>query len=178
MFISTAFAAEAAHGPAGPFYAAPEFWVGIAFLIVVVGAFRPVARMITAGLDKRSDAIKTRLDEAAKLREDAQAMLAEYQRKQRDAMKEAEDIIAHAKAEAQRLADQAAKDLEASLKRREEQAVERIAQAEAQAMKEVRDQSVDIAIAATRKLFAETLSAQQADALIVKGIADLSGKLH
>ena len=176
MFISPAHAADAAPGLA--FYATPEFWVGIAFLIVVVGAFRPVARAITAGLDKRSVQIKNRLDDATKLREDAQAMLAEYQRKQRDSMKEAEDIIAHAKVEAQRLAEQAARDLEASLKRREQQAVERIAQAEAQAMKEVRDRSVDIAIAATRTLLAENLSAQQADSLIVKGIAALDGKLH
>jgi F-type H+-transporting ATPase subunit b len=176
MFISPAFAADAGH--AVPFYAAPEFWVGIAFVIVVVGAFRPVSKAITAGLDKRSAQIKARLDEAAKLRDDSQAMLAEYQRKQRDAMKEAEDIIAHARGEAERLAKQAAADLEASLKRREQQAIDRIAQAEAQAMKEVRDQSVDIAVAAARKLLAENLSAQQSDALITKGIADLSGKLH
>lgn len=177
MFISAAYAADAA-GAHGPFYATPEFWVAVAFFIVVAGAAKPVIRALTAGLDARAEKIKARIDEAVKLHEDAKLMLAEYQRKQRDAMKEAEEIIAHAKAEAQRLADQSAKDLEASLKRREQQAMDRIAQAEAAALKEVRDQAVDIAVTATRKILGEQLDATQQGQLVDKAIGDLSGKLH
>ena len=73
--ISVAYAADAAHH-AGPFYAEPAFWVGIAFFLVVGLAFRPVVRALGAGLDARAAKIKARLDEAARLREEAQEMLA------------------------------------------------------------------------------------------------------
>jgi F-type H+-transporting ATPase subunit b len=105
-------------------------------------------------------------------------MLATYQRKQRDAMKEAEEIIAHAKAEAERLAQQAARDLEVSMKRREQMALDRIAQAEAQALKEVQNLAIDVAIGAARKVIGESLSPAQTALLVDNAITDLSGKLH
>ena len=181
--ISSAFAAAAEHGAAaaahhGPFYTEAHFWVDVAFILVVVLAWRPVSRAIAAGLDARSAKIKSRLDEAHKLREEAQEMLATYQRKQRDAMKEAEDIIAHAKAEAERLAKQAAKDLDASVKRREQMALDRIAQAEAQAVKEVKNLAVDVAIGAAQKVIGEALSAVQTASLVDGAIKELPAKLH
>jgi F-type H+-transporting ATPase subunit b len=177
--ISTAFAAEhgAAHA-AAPFYADPHFWVYIAFLLVVGLAFKPVFNAIGAALDGRAAKIKARLDEAAKLREDAQEMLATYQRKQRDAMKEAEEIIAHAKSEAERLSKQAAKDLEEALKRRETQALERIAQAEAAALKEVQNVAVDVALSAAQQVLAQSVTDAQKAALADAAIADLSRKFH
>jgi F-type H+-transporting ATPase subunit b len=178
MLISTALAATEGAAAHGPFYAQAEFWVAIAFLIVVGGAFRPVARAMAAALDMRAEKIKARIEEAHRLREDAQEMLVTYQRKQRDAMKEAEEIIAHAKAESQRMAEQAAKELEESLKRREQQAMDRIAQAEAQALKEVREQAVDVAIAATRKLVADGMTAKQSSGMIDDAIGELAKKLH
>lgn len=174
--ISPAFAADAGH--AVPFYADAAFWVSVSFFIVVAGFARPVIRALGAGLDARAAKIKARLDEAHKLREDAQEMLATYQRKQRDAMKEAEDIIAHAKVEAQRLAEQAAKDLDEQLKRREGQAMDRIAQAEAQALKEVQDVAVEVAVSAARQVIAESVTAQQASALVDNAIQELPRKLH
>lgn len=179
--ISTAFAAtaeQAAGAAHGPWYAAPELYVAIAFFAVVGFAAKPVFRGIVTALDMRRDKIKNRLDEAHRLREDAQEMLATYQRKQRDAMKEADEIIAHAKAEAQRMAEQAARDLEEIVKRREQQAMDRIAQAEAEALKEVRNLAVDIAMAATRQLIADNLGAKQGSALVDQAIKDLPGKLH
>lgn len=182
--ISAAYAAEAAHEVAnaaahhGPFYMEAHFWVDLAFIMVVALAFKPVSRAIAAALDARSAKIKARLDEAHKLREEAQEMLATYQRKQRDAMKEAEEIIAHAKAEAERLAKQAAIDLEVSMKRREKMAMDRIAQAEAQAVKEVQNLAVDVAIGAAQKVIGESLSAQQTGALVDGAIQELPGKLH
>ncbi|RAU22952.1 F0F1 ATP synthase subunit B [Paramagnetospirillum kuznetsovii] len=180
--ISSAFAAAAEHGAAvahhGPFYTEAHFWVDVAFILVVALAFKPVSRAIAAALDARAAKIKARLDEAHKLREEAQEMLATYQRKQRDAMKEAEEIIAHAKAEAERLAQQAAKDLDASIKRREQMAMDRIAQAEAQAMKEVQNLAVDVAIGAAQKLIGESLSAAQTTSLVDTAIQALPGKLH
>jgi F-type H+-transporting ATPase subunit b len=182
--ISSAFAAEtaehAAHGheAAGPFYTDPHFWVSIAFFLVVALGWRPVGRAISAALDARAAKIRARLDEAHKLREDAQEMLATYRRKQRDAMKEAEEIIAAAKAEAARLAEQAAKDLEEVLARREKAAIERIAQAEATALKEVQDLAVDVAISAARQMLAQSITADQAGKLVDGTIAELPQKLH
>lgn len=177
--ISSAFAATteaAAH--AGPFYTEAHFWVNVAFLLVIGLAWRPVARAIAAALDARSAKIKGRIDEAHRLREEAQELLATYQRKQRDAMREAEEIIAHAKAEAERLAQQAARDLEVQMKRREQMALDRIAQAEAQALKEVQHTAVDIAIAAATNVIGDSLSAGQRGALVDQSIKGLQGKLH
>ena len=180
--ISTAFAAELAGGQAAgseaAFYLDPHFWVGVAFALVVAIIFRPVTRGIIAGLDARTARIKARIDEAFVLREDAQEMLATYRRKQRDAVKEADDIIAHAKAEAERLSEQAARDLEDSLKRREKMAMDRLAQAEAQAIKEVQDLAVEVAIDAARRVLAGTITADQAATLVDGAIKDLPQKLH
>ncbi|TAN46496.1 MAG: F0F1 ATP synthase subunit B [Rhodospirillales bacterium] len=177
--ISAAYASEAGAGHAAvSFWQAPEFWVAIAFAIMVGAALKPLSRAIASALDIRAEKIKNRIDEANKLKEDAQEMLSAYQRKQREALKEAEDIVAHAKAEAERLAKQAAKDLEDSLKRREQQAVERIAQAEAKAVKEVRDIVVDIAIEAAEKAIAGNLPAAAAQSLIDGAIKDIGAKLN
>lgn len=183
MFISTALAAAAEHAPdaahaPGAFYTAPEFWVAIAFLMVVAYAAKPVGKGIAAALDTRAAKIKARMDEAERLRKEAQDLLATYQRKQREAMQEAEDIVNHARAEVERVAAQAAADLEASLARREKQALDRIAHAEAQARKEVQDAAVDIAIAAARRVIADSMSPQQSARLIDQALDELPGKLH
>ncbi|SOD99692.1 F0F1 ATP synthase subunit B [Caenispirillum bisanense] len=176
--ISPALAATAEGAHDLPFYADPTFWVAIALLLVIVAFARPVLRAITAGLDTRAAQIRTKLEEARKLREDAQALLAEYQRKQRDALGEAEDIIAHAKAEAERVRADAEVALEESIRRREQQAMERIANAEAEALRQVRNQAVDIAIAAAGRLLQDNLPAAKADALVEQTIRDLPAKLH
>lgn len=175
--IAVAYAAEAGEH-AAPFYATAEFWVAAAFVLVIAFAFRPVMRAVTAGLDARATQIKGKLDEARRLREDAQALLAEYQRKQRDALQEAEAILAHAKEEAARLRAEAEKNLEESVKRRERQALERIAQAEAQALAEVRNMAVDVAVKAAGNLIAAKVTAPKANALIDEAIKELPDKLH
>lgn len=180
MMFSAAYASEAAQAAAahGPFYASAEFWVSVAFVVVVGLAARPVFRAIAAGLDARGAKIKSQLEEVRKLREDAQALLAEYQRKQRDALQEAEGIIAHAKAEAERLRGEAKADLEHQVARRQQQALDRIAQAEAQAISEVRVMAINVAMSAAGSLIAEKLPASRADGLIDEAIGDLAGKLH
>lgn len=180
MFISIAQAAEAAaqHGEHGGFFTDPETWVAVTWLIVVALVARPVFRAITAALDLRREKIRARLEDAERLRTEAQEMLASYQKKQRDALKEAEAIVGQAKAEAERLTTQAAANLDDLLRRREQQAVERINQAETEALREVRNKAVDIAINATRKLIAENMSSEQASALIDQAIKDLPNRLH
>ncbi|WP_158043888.1 F0F1 ATP synthase subunit B [Skermanella pratensis] len=159
-------------------FQAAEFWVAVAFFIFLFFAFRPGAKALTAMLDDRADKIRQELEEAQRLREDAQSTLASYQRRQRDALKEAEDIIAHAREEAERLRLHAAADLDASMKRREAQAMDKIAQAEALALQEVKSLTVDLAIAASGRLIAENMDASQSAKLVDAAIADLPRNLH
>jgi F-type H+-transporting ATPase subunit b len=156
----------------------PEFWVLVAFLIVVVGGVYKVGPSIGKSLDDRAERIKTELDEAQRLREDAERTLAEYQRKQRDALKEAGDIIAHAKSEAERIGIQAGLDLDAMLERRTKQAEEKIAQEEAKAVADVRNTAIDVAIAAARQIIVEQMDAKTGGALIDNAIAALPQQLH
>ena len=156
----------------------PTFWVAIAFVVFVIAVFKPAKAAICGGLDARADRIRAELEEAARLREEAQKMLADYKRKQSEAAKEAEAMLAHAKEEAETLRQQAAADLAATLKRREAAAVEKIAQAEAQALQEVRHKAVDIAVAATASLLKESIDETKASALVDQSIQDLQGKLH
>ena len=162
----------------GHFLSAPETWVAVAFVIFVVLVWKPAQKALLSGLDARAARIEKELSEAARLREEAQGLLAQYQRKHRDAMKEANAIITHAREEADRLAQQAARDLEVSLKRREELAMQRIAQAEQQATADVRAAAVDVAIAATERLLKDKLDGAKADALIDQAIKELPAKLH
>ncbi|MDA1088727.1 MAG: F0F1 ATP synthase subunit B [Proteobacteria bacterium] len=156
----------------------PSFWASVAFVIFIAAAAKPISRLAVAGLDKRADKIRDDLDEAEKLREEAQDLLANYQRKQRDAIAEAEAIVAHAGEEAERLAGQAIMSLEASLERRRKLALERIAQAEAQALDRVLTMTVDIALDATHDFLANELKDKQANALTDAAIKDLAGNLH
>jgi F-type H+-transporting ATPase subunit b len=155
-----------------------SFWVAIAFIIFVVLAWRPLKKALVTALDDRTDRIRRDIDEAARLREEAQALLAEYKRKQRDAAAEAEEILRHARTEAERLKEQAATDLENLLARREQQAMDRIAQAEAQATAEVRALAVDLAVPATRRLLTDKAGGDMAARLIDDSIREIGTKLH
>lgn len=156
----------------------PTFWVAMGFLILAILAVAFVRKPILGMLDARVDSIRASLDEAASLREEAQQLLAEYQRKQRDAVKETEAMLARAKEEAERISRDGAETLEAALKRREELAIDKIAQAESDAVREVQRISVEVAVDATRVLITDKLDGAQADAIIDEAISDLSGKLH
>lgn len=156
----------------------PTFWVAIAFVVFVGLMVWKATKPILAGIDARGERIKTELDEAQRLREEAQKALAEYKRKQRDVAKEAEDLLANAKHEAELLRNQAAEDLKATLARREKAALEKIAQAEVQAVQDVRALAVDIAMAATAKLLSENVDPTRDQAMVDQAIKDLGQKLH
>ncbi|HEY1505419.1 MAG TPA: F0F1 ATP synthase subunit B [Stellaceae bacterium] len=155
-----------------------EFWVLVAFVIAIGFLISKVKDPITRSLDARAAKIKADLDEAQKLREEAQAKLAEFQLKQRDALKEAEGIIALAKEEAQRLAAQGAKDLEAAIERRRRMAQEKIALEEQKAMTDLRNVAVDVAVAALRRILTEDLDPAHQAALIDNAINALPPTLH
>ena len=149
-------------------------WVAVAFIIFVIAAIKPVVSKVGGMLDVKSAAIGAQLKEA----EEAQAALANYQRLQRDALKEAEDIVAHAKEEAARIRKDAKQHLTETLKRREEQAAEKIARAEAQALQDVRNQAVELAMVATGNLLAEKMTAEVNDKIVKNAVADLPARLQ
>ena len=156
----------------------PAFWVGLAFLLVIALIYKPAMNSSSASLDGRAVMIRTQIEEARKLREDAQALLADYQRKQRDAMAEAERIIQQAKEDATRMRTDAEQDLTRSIERRKQQALERIAQTEAQAIAQVRNTAVDVALNAAEALLRDNIAAGQAQTMVDKSIAELSKRLN
>jgi F-type H+-transporting ATPase subunit b len=156
----------------------PDISVAIAFVIFIVLVAWKGTKKLTAGLDQRADAIRKQLDETQNLREEAQAALASYQRQQRDALAEADDIVAQAKVDAERLKVQAEAVLTATIKRREEQAVERIAQAEATAIKDVRDQAIELAIGVATKIITEKMTKTVQNELVKDASEDLLKKFQ
>ncbi|MDH3335067.1 MAG: F0F1 ATP synthase subunit B [Rhodospirillaceae bacterium] len=184
MFISRALAAETAANHAEPlnyaepFYASTSFIVAAAFVMFFVFFGKKIFIALGSMLDDRSDKIRNELDEARRLREEAQDVLAEYERKQHDAMEEAENIVAAAREEAERLGLEASKQLDASIKRAEQMAKDRIDQAEAQAVAEVRAIVVDVAIEATGKILEKDISGAKAKEIINNSISEIGKKLN
>ncbi|MBL4722034.1 MAG: F0F1 ATP synthase subunit B [Alphaproteobacteria bacterium] len=160
------------------FISEPTFAVLVAFIIFVALLYKTAKKGISASLDAKIEEIRSEVDEAQKLREEAQATLAAYQRQQRDAIEEIETLLGRAQSEADAHRAEAERALETVLKRQEQQAQEKIAQAEATALREIRDQAIDVAISATSNLLAEKLSGDAGDALISQSIRDLPGRLH
>lgn len=156
----------------------PTFWTAIGFVILIACIAKPIWKTATEALDARADKIKTALDEATRLREEAQHLLAEYQRNQRDAARQCEELIARAKTDGEVRTDEARAALTAALKRREELAIEKIAQAEVEALQHVRNATVDISIAAAQKLIEKHIDAETGAALIDSTIAELPAKLN
>ncbi len=156
-----------------------EFWVALGFFAFLgLLGYVGVHRMIAKALDDRSARIKAELDEARKLRDDAAQLLADYQRKRQEAEGEAQDIIAGAKAEAERLAVDAKAKVEEFVTRRTQLAETKIAQAEAQAAADVRAAAADAAVAAAEKILAQEAKGKLAAELIAKGIEDVRKKLN
>lgn len=160
-------------------FASPEFWVLLATVIFVGVVFKPARKLITETLDARAARIRAELEEAKRLREEAAALLAEYQRQQQQALADAKNRVAEAQEEAARLRERAVGEIEAIARRRESQALNKIAQAEAAALQEVRNQAVDIAIAATRQLLKQQLAQGTAShQLTDAAISELPKRLH
>jgi F-type H+-transporting ATPase subunit b len=157
----------------------PETWVAIAFLIFVgiVIKFGAPQRLFKA-LDDRSIRIKAELDEALKLRKEAEGVLAEYRRRQGEAERTAESIVLNARVEAERMAAEAQVKVEEFIARRTKMAETKIAQAEAQALADVRAAAADVAIAAAEAILVKTTHGAAAEALLTQGIGDLKAKLH
>ncbi len=156
-----------------------EVWVTIGFLLFLcVLVYLGVHRKLAASLDERQARIRSELDEAARLRREAEALLADFERKGREAEREAEAIIASAKAEAERHAAEAKLRMEDFVARRTKMAEAKIAQAEAQALADVRAAAADAAVAAAEKILATAAKGQVAEDLLARGIDDVRKKFN
>jgi F-type H+-transporting ATPase subunit b len=156
-----------------------EFWVALGFFVFVgLLSYLGVHRIVAKSLDERAARIKAELDEARKLKDDAAALLADYQRKRQQAENEAQEIIADAKADAERLAIEAKAKIEEFVTRRTKMAETKIAQAEAQAAADVRAAAAEAAVAAAEKILTEETKGKLAGELIAKGIDDVRKKLN
>jgi F-type H+-transporting ATPase subunit b len=155
------------------------FWALIALLLFLFIVFRAkLPNAVTGMLDRRAERIRKDLDEARRLREEAEALLAEYETKRRDAGKEAEEIIARARADAEAYAADTRQKLAEMVKRRTRVANDRIAQAEAQAIKDVRAAATDLAVAAAERIIAAEAKGEEAAKLIEDSIAGLKKRLN
>ena len=159
-------------------FADPEFWVLVAAVIFVAAVWKPARKSLIGSLDERAARIRAELDEAKKLRDEAEQLLAQYREKERAAAAEAAAIVAHAVEEAERIAAQSARDLEQALARRQTLAEERIAQAEAKAVDEIRAVAIDVAIAAAREVIAAEMNEQRGAVLLDAAIAALPQRLR
>jgi F-type H+-transporting ATPase subunit b len=156
-----------------------EFWVAVAFVVFLGGLiYLGVHEMALKYVDQRRDKIKAELDEARRLKEEAQALLAQYQRKQREAEQEAAAILAGATAEAGRMLAEAKAKMEEFVARRGKMAESKIAQAEAQALADVRAAAAEAAVGAAERILTQTVKGEVADRLVVKGIDDVKAKLN
>ena len=161
------------------FYAEPEFWVAVGFVIfLAILAYVGVPRLITRALDERAKRIGAELDEAKRLKDEAQALLGEYQRKKQQAESEAQAIIVSAKAEAERIAAEAKVRSEEFVARRTKMAETKIAQAEAQAVADVRAAAAEAAVNAAEIVLAQSVKGKVADDLLARGISDVKSKLN
>ncbi len=157
-----------------------ELWVAIAFFLFVgILLYYGVHRTLTSALDARGARIAAELDEARRLKEEAQKLVAEYKRKQREAETEAESIVTAARAEAERLAAETRAKLEDFIARRTQMAEDKIAQAETQALADVRAFAADAAVKAAEGLLANVANeAGTAERLMSAAISDVTIKLN
>ncbi len=165
----------------GPFVSLKntDFIVLIAFILFIgVLFYFKVPGMLSKMLDDRSTGIQSELEEARALRDEAQALLASYERKHKEVQEQADKIVAQAKVDAEAAADQARADLARSIERRMASAEDQIASAQAGAIKDVRDSAVTVAIAAARDVIAKQMTADDVNKLVDDAIAQVDAKLH
>jgi len=160
-------------------YTKTDFWVAVSFIAFIgLLLYFKVFAMIAQALDNRAADIRRQLDEARRLREEAQAILDDYKRKQRDAEKEAADIIALARRETDNHAREAKASFEEMLKRRTKLAEDKIARAQAQVIDEVRNKAIDVAIAASERIVAQKMTPEKSKSLLDEGLKIVHTKLN
>lgn len=181
LSILLALAASPAFAASGPFFSLQNtnFVVLIAFILfVALLVYMGVPGKVAAMLDARAAQIKSDLDEARALREEAKTILAGYERKQAEVKEQADRIVAAAKDEALAAAAQAKADLKVAIERRLASAADQIASAEAAALRQVRERAITVAVAAAADVLGKQMTAEGATASIDAAIAEVDARLH
>ncbi|MCO6388365.1 F0F1 ATP synthase subunit B [Aliihoeflea sp. 40Bstr573] len=155
------------------------FWATVGLVIFIgIIVYLKVPGKIGSTLDQRAERIRNELEEARRLREEAQQLLAEYQRKRKEAEQEAGDIVAAAKREASHLVEEAKARTQEYVARRTTLAEQKIAQAERDAVNAVRSNAVDIAVAAAAKLLEERADADVKAQLFKSSVDDVKARMN
>jgi F-type H+-transporting ATPase subunit b len=181
LTLTAAVVATPAFAADGPFlsFSNTNFIVLLGFLVFVgILIYTEVPSMLGGLLDKRAEGISTELDEARALREEAQTILASYERKQREVQQQADAIVAQAKIDADAASAKAKEVIKTSIARRLASAQDQIASAQAAAVRDVRNTAVTVAIAAAQDVIAKQMTAADANKLIDDAIGDVADKLH
>lgn len=147
-----------------------SFWVGLSFIVLILLLFKPVGRIITSALDQRSHHIQHELDEALRLKEEAQEMLASYQRKHKEIKQEAAEILNFAQKEAERIKQEAHNHIETTLQKRMLLAQEKLARQEQAVIRSLQYKAIDISIDTTLSLLQDSIDQRSARALIDSSI--------
>lgn len=159
------------------FFAEPPNWVAIAYVVFFLLAGRRLWAVIAKLLDDRAAAVRAELDEAKRLREEAEALLRDATARREAALAEAGALLKGAQAEAARLAAAAEAEAKAAAERRERMAIDRIAAAEKAAVDEVRLAAADVASIATERVIRDGLTSDADATLIDHAIGGLAGAL-
>lgn len=155
------------------------FWVFLGFLVFVgILIYLKLPGKLVAALDARSEKIREDLEEARRLREEAEALLADYKRRHANARSEAEAILTQARAEAEALSAEAKTRIEDYVVRRTKAVEQRIAQAETQAVAEVRSRAIDVATAAAAQILGEAAKGKTGDELVERSIDAVRSNLN
>jgi len=155
-----------------------HFWVAVSFVCFVLVVYKPVAGFIAKALDGKIARIRSELEDALKLKHEAERILKSYREKNANAEKEAAEIIENARLEAKEIIEEAKKALEYSITKRTELATQKITQAEAEALRSIKDNAVDITVSAAKTLIMENLSREASEELLLSAIERLERKFH
>ena len=180
-FLITLLVASPAFAASGPFFSLKNtnFIVLLAFVLFIgVLFYFNVPKLLSGMLDKRAEAIRSELDEARKLREEAQSILASYERRQKEVQEQADRIVESARKEAEAEAIKAREALEVTVARRFAAAEEQIASAQSRAERAVREKAIEVAVAAARNVIASQMTAARARKLIDAATGEVGSKLH
>jgi F-type H+-transporting ATPase subunit b len=154
-----------------------ELLLLLSLIILIAIVYKPLSRAILGALDGHAAKVRSELEEAKRLRDEAQGLLSEQQRKLAAGKDQAKAIVEQARAEAERQTKRHQVELEASLQRRTEQAMDRIAREEAKALQEVRTRAATLAVRTTERLLADQLDGQRAQTLLDDAISEVGRKL-
>ena len=156
----------------------PRFWTAVAFFLMIALLYKKVFTFTARALDDRSAKIKSELDQARRLREEAEQVLAQYKQKQAEYLKESEAILHKARQDAAAMTAQAEKELKNALDARTKHALDKISQEEDKAIQDVRNHVVDIALAAARAIIIDHVSTLSQDELVKLAMVDIERKVH